>query len=146
MSEMADKNPKLTVDVLVTDETGERVLLIKRKNEPFQGKWALPGGFVEYGETVENAAVREAKEEVGIDVELEGLLGVYSDPGRDPRGHFVSVVFFGKKKKGKEKAGSDAEDFMWALFDKTDMIDFAADHANMVADFRIIMMGPAEAP
>jgi len=141
---MVDKNPRLTVDVLVTDESGERVLLIKRKNEPFQDKWALPGGFVEYGETIEVAAAREVKEELNVEVELEGLLGVYSDPGRDPRGHTISIVFFGKKKKGKEKAGSDAADLMWALFDKTDMIDFAFDHANIVADYRIIMMGSVE--
>ncbi|MFH1425014.1 MAG: NUDIX hydrolase [archaeon] len=141
---MAEDKTMVTVDVLVSDEKNEKFLLVKRKNEPFAGKWALPGGFVEANETVEQAAVREVKEELDIDVELEGLLGVYSEPGRDPRGHTVSIVFFGKKKSGKEKAGSDAEDFMWALLGKTDSIDFAFDHAVMAEDFKIIYMSEPE--
>ena len=135
---MEEKVPKLTVDVVISD--GEKVVLIQRKNEPFQGMWALPGGFVDFGETVEQAAVREVKEETGLDVELEGLLGVYSDPDRDPRGHTVSVVFFAKKRKGKLKAGDDAADTMEALLSKTDNIKFAFDHAVIVEDYKIIMM------
>ncbi len=135
---MNSKSPSLTVDTLIEDNG--RVLLIQRKGEPFDGKWALPGGFVEYGETVEHAAVREVKEEVGINVELEGLLGVYSDPDRDPRGHVVSVVFIGKKKGGKERKSSEIRDFMWALLDKTDKIEFAFDHATIIEDYKIIRM------
>jgi len=81
--------PKVAVDVVL--ENKGKVLLVQRALEPFAGKWALPGGFVEEGETVEQAAVREVKEETGLDIELEGLLGVYSDPGRDPRGHIISL-------------------------------------------------------
>lgn len=79
------KHPLLTVDAVVTDENG-KIILIRRKNTPFQGSWALPGGFVEYGETVEKAILREVKEETGILIEISELVGVYSDPGRDPGG------------------------------------------------------------
>ena len=72
------KNPLLTVDTVITQSNS--VVLIRRKNPPFKGSWALPGGFVEYGETVEMAAIRETKEETGLDVELDGIVGVYSDP------------------------------------------------------------------
>ena len=137
-SVMADKVTRLTVDVVVSD--GTKVVLIQRKNEPFQGAWALPGGFVDYGETVEQAALREVKEETGLDVELEGLLGVYSGPDRDPRGHTVSVVFFAKKKKGKLKAGSDASDVMEGLIAKVDKLQLAFDHAIIIEDYKIIMM------
>lgn len=139
---MENKFPKLAVDVLV-EENG-KILLIKRNFDPFKGKWALPGGFIEYKETVEQAAVREVKEETGIDVELEGLLGVYSDPERDPRGHVISIVFFGAKKGGKEKAGKEVQDTLWALPEKTDGIDFAFDHAIIVEDYKIIKMDMEE--
>lgn len=135
---MADKYPKLAVDILV-EENG-KILLIKRNFEPFKGKWALPGGFVELGETVEQAAVREAEEETGLEVELEGILGVYSDPERDPRGHIISIVFFGSKKDGKEKAGKEIQDIKWTNFNKTEGIDFAFDHATIVGDYKIIKM------
>lgn len=84
------KNPTPTVDIIIACP-GRKVVLIERKNIPFG--WALPGGFVDYGETVEQAAVREALEETGLEVELTGLLGVYSDPRRDARKHTMSVVF-----------------------------------------------------
>jgi len=140
---MEEKVPRLTVDVVISD--CEKVVLIQRKNDPFQGAWALPGGFVDYGETVEQAAVREVKEETGLEVELEGLLGVYSDPDRDPRGHTVSVVFFAKKKKGKLKAGDDAADVMEGLLSKIDGLQLAFDHAIIIEDYKIIRMDMAEA-
>ena len=85
-------------------------MLIKRKNNPFKGFWALPGGFVEYGETVEQAAIREAREETGISVDLKNLVGVYSDPGRDPRGHTVSICFLAKPAGGTVMPDTDASD------------------------------------
>src|SRR5512139_1202444 len=94
--------PLLTVDTVIVYDG--KLVLIRRKNPPFQGHFALPGGFVELGETVETAAVREAKEETGLDVELIRLLGVYSEPSRDPRGHTVSVIFLAMG-EGNLKAG-----------------------------------------
>ena len=85
------KSPKLTADGAIIKEG--KILLIERKNEPFKGKWALPGGFVEYGEKVEDAVVREVSEETGLDTKIIDIVGVYSDPTRDPRGHIVTVVY-----------------------------------------------------
>ncbi|HSQ02262.1 MAG TPA: NUDIX hydrolase [Methanobacterium sp.] len=110
------------------------VVLIKRKNPPYNGSWALPGGFVEYGETVESAAVRETKEETGLDVELDGLMGVYSDPERDPRGHVVSICFLGQITGGKLVADTDAEDVKCFNLNEISEIDLAFDHRNILAD------------
>ena len=81
----------LTVDAIIPYKG--KIVLIKRKNEPYKDYYALPGGIVEYGESVESALIREAKEETSLDVEPYKLVGVYSQPDRDPRGHFVSVCF-----------------------------------------------------
>ncbi|MDF1535762.1 MAG: NUDIX hydrolase [bacterium] len=97
------KNPVPTVDIIIEVEGG--IVLIERKNPPHG--WAIPGGFVDLGETVEAAAVREAKEETGLDVILTRLLGVYSDPSRDPRLHTISTVFVGTA-GGQPAAADDA--------------------------------------
>jgi 8-oxo-dGTP diphosphatase len=84
------ETPKLMVDIVIPSEAqpgDTRLVLIRRGTDPFEGQWALPGGFVEVGETTEDAAVREAEEETGLRVELVRLIGVYSEPDRDPRGH-----------------------------------------------------------
>ena len=128
------KNPSPTVDVAVTD--GRRILLIKRGREPFKGRWVLPGGFVEYGETVEEAGVREVLEETGIEVELESILGVYSDPARDPRKHIMTTVFVGKPVSGKPKGGDDAADAAWVDLDSLDTKTLAFDHDLVVEDLR----------
>ena len=83
---------KLTVDPIILTNDG-KVVLVKRGFDPYKDHWALPGGIVEYGETVEVAVIREAKEETGLDIKIEKLVGVYSEPNRDPRGHFVSLCF-----------------------------------------------------
>jgi 8-oxo-dGTP diphosphatase len=98
------RNPYPTVDIII-ELPGDRIVLIERKNEPHG--WAIPGGFVDYGERVEQAAVREAKEETGLDVTLSHLLGVWSDPDRDPRFHTMSVVYVASA-QGEPKAGDDA--------------------------------------
>lgn len=95
------QTPALTVDVVIPSEDGLRAVLIKRAKEPFEGSWALPGGFVEIGESAEQAAAREVKEETGLEVRLVRLIGVYSDPGRDPRGHNVSVAYLARAASGK---------------------------------------------
>ncbi len=118
---------RLAVDIVIVEENS--IYLIKRKNEPFKDHWALPGGFVEYGETVERAAVREAKEETGMDVELRELVGVFSDPERDPRGHTVSVVFVAEA-QGTPKSGSDAKDIK--RFKISHLPSLAFDHEKII--------------
>ncbi len=101
--------PLLTVDIVIQRKDNS-IILIKRKKSPFIDYWPIPGGFVEYGETVEHAAIREAKEETGLDVEIEKLIGVYSDPDRDPRGHVVSIAFLAKEVGGELMANTDAKE------------------------------------
>jgi len=103
----APVTPLLTVDIIIelVDRPGRPIILIERKNPPHG--WALPGGFVDVGETIEHAAVREAREEVCLDVKLIHLLGVYSDPARDPRGHTASVVYIAEA-MGSPRAADDA--------------------------------------
>jgi len=121
------KSPLLTVDALILYE--RKLVLIRRRNPPFEGQFALPGGFVEIGETVEAAAIREAKEETGLDIELIRLLGVYSDPSRDPRGHTVTVCYLARG-FGKLKAGSDAKDIK--LFGFNEIPQLAFDHNKII--------------
>lgn len=127
------KNPSLTVDTIIFDES-ENIILIKRKNNPYKDHWALPGGFVEYGETVENAAIRETKEETSIDITLTNLVNVYSKPDRDPRGHTVTVAYTAKGDFNQMKAADDACDIQ--IFSKSDLkkIDLAFDHAKIIED------------
>jgi len=121
------KTPFLTVDALILYDG--KLVLIRRLNPPYENDFALPGGFVEVGETVEAAAVREAKEETGLDIELIKLLGVYSEPSRDPRGHTVTVCYLAKG-LGKLKAGSDAKDIR--LFGLNEIPKLAFDHNIIV--------------
>lgn len=124
------KCPLLTVDAVIAKDGG--FVLIRRKNEPFKGCWALPGGFVERGETVEDATRREAREETGLDIELLALLGVYSDPKRDPRGHTVSIVYIAKPVGGELQAADDAAEA--GIFRPEDDPDLAFDHAVILND------------
>src|SRR5512136_648217 len=98
------RNPIPTVDIIIEIES-KGIVLIKRKNPPHG--WAIPGGFVDYGESLEEAAVREAKEETNLDVKLVRQLHTYSDPNRDPRHHSISTVYVAKA-KGLPKAEDDA--------------------------------------
>lgn len=124
--------PALTVDCVVFDPTG-RVLLIRRRHEPFKGGYALPGGFVEIGETVEEACRRELREETGVCARDLRLVGVYSDPSRDPRGHTVSVAFLAQLAAPAEAvAGDDAAAAEWVADWRRQRLAF--DHARVLAD------------
>jgi ADP-ribose pyrophosphatase YjhB (NUDIX family) len=123
------KNPFPTVDIIIETEGG--IVLIQRKNPPYG--WALPGGFVDYGESLEKAAVREAKEETSLDIELVSQLGAYSDPARDPRFHTISVVFTAKA-EGPAHASDDAVDI--GIFTRDTLPDVLAfDHDRILNDY-----------
>ena len=129
------KIPSLTVDIFIFNEENE-FILIKRKNDPFKGYWALPGGFVDYGETTEHAAIREAKEETSIDVELVRLFNVYSDPNRDPRRHTVSVFYLAHGNFDDANADDDAEDIGIYSFDDLKDLDLAFDHKIILTEVK----------
>ncbi|MGB9978698.1 NUDIX domain-containing protein [Methanobacterium sp.] len=146
------KTPSLTVDAVILCEDDsiagrthsmarkisdfERfsVVLIKRKYDPYKGSWALPGGFVEWGETVESAVVREVKEETGLEVDIIKLVGVYSDPKRDPRGHTVTVCYLTRKVKGNLKADTDASIAQYFKKDEILKLKLAFDHDIILKD------------
>jgi len=104
-----EKRPLLTADTIIRRRDGS-VVLVKRLSPPFRDFYPIPGGFVEYGETIEEAAVREAKEETGLDVKIERLVGVYSDPDRDPRGHIITVAYLAEEIGGRLRPSSDARE------------------------------------
>jgi 8-oxo-dGTP diphosphatase len=125
------RNPLPTVDIVILLE-GDRVVLVERRNEP--PGWALPGGFVDEGETLEAAAVREAEEETGLAVELVEQFHAYSDPRRDPRRHSISTVFIGRA-AGEPRGGDDAlraEAFTWTSLPRPVVFD----HSEILADVR----------
>jgi 8-oxo-dGTP diphosphatase len=134
------RTPPLTVDVVIEleDRPGRPVVLIERGHPP--PGFALPGGFVEFGETVEEAARREAREETGLDIHIVALLGVYSDPARDPRGHTVSVVYVASA-RGEPVAGDDAAGVLVA--DAAAPPPLAFDHGRILADYRARRDDPA---
>jgi 8-oxo-dGTP diphosphatase len=135
------KTPLLAADCVVFDASG-RVLLIRRGHSPFKGHYALPGGFVDIGETVDDACRRELTEETGLRAGRLRLVGVYSDPRRDPRGHICSAVFLCKVARGTPKAGDDAAAAEWvADWRKADL---AFDHARILADASRMAKPPSQ--
>jgi 8-oxo-dGTP diphosphatase len=126
---MKHEGPRATVDVIV--EVGGGIALIRRRNPP--PGWAIPGGFIDDGERAEDAARREMREELGVDVELVTLLGVYSDPARDPRGHTISTVYVGRA-SDSPRAGDDAADA--GVFRRDTLpTPLAFDHARILEDY-----------
>jgi len=133
------KKPLVTVDAII--EQGNKIMLIKRRNEPFKDCWALPGGFIEYNESAEEAAAREAKEETGLSIKISSLLGVYSEPSRDPRGHVISICYAARiardahNARESAKAGSDAKEAKF--FDVKDLFNLklAFDHDKIIKDY-----------
>lgn len=131
---MKYSNPTPTVDVIL--QRGSKVLMIKSKKDPFKGQLALPGGFVNEGETVEDAMKREAMEETSFEVEPIDILGVYSDPRRDPRKHIMTTVFVGIILGGSGKAGDDAASIEWVELADIERQQIAFDHATILADYK----------
>ncbi len=125
------RNPVPTVDIII--ETGDnKILLIKRKNPPYG--WAIPGGFVDYGESLKNAAIREAKEETSLKVELVEQFFTYSEPKRDPRQHTISTVFIAKIRSGRPKAADDAKEII--SIDEDNLPDpIVFDHRKIISDY-----------
>ena len=126
--------PLIAVDAIIelTDKQERPIVLIERKNPPYG--WAIPGGFVDVGERLEVAAIREAKEEVCLDVKLIALLGMYSDPARDDRGHTVTAVYVAQA-QGEPKAADDAKNL--AIFNLDNLPEkLAFDHRQVLEDYR----------
>lgn len=132
------KNPTPTVDTII--QKGNKVLLVERKRDPFKQMMVLPGGFINEGERVEDAAIREVKEETSLDIVLDNILGVYSDPSRDPRGHIMSTVFIGKISDNSDKkepiAGDDAATTKWVDLVSIEEEQFGFDHKKILMDYK----------
>jgi 8-oxo-dGTP diphosphatase len=127
--------PPLITPALVVDgilRHGPHVLLIRRRRPPWEGMWAIPGGFVEIGESCEEAVVREFREETGVTAQVDTLVGVYSDPHRDPRAHIVSVAYRLRGTRSTPRASSDASEARW--WPLAQLPPLAADHAQMLSD------------
>lgn len=110
-------------------------MLVKRKNEPFKDHLALPGGFVNEAESVESAAMREAFEEISLDIEPIDILGVYSDPKRDPRKHVLTVVFVGTILNGMPNPRDDSSEIEWVRLDDIQKKNLAFDHKQILSDY-----------
>ena len=127
------RNPLPTVDIILQDNSGQ-IALIQRKNPPMG--WALPGGFVDAGESCETAAIREAKEELSVDVRLLKQFGVYSDPSRDARMHTISIVFIAEQLKSETiKGADDALVAKWFDVDSLPWNALCFDHRQIIEDF-----------
>ncbi len=138
MKEQRYRNPTPTVDTIIQRDS--RILLVKRKNDPFKGYLVLPGGFVNEGERVEDAAKREVKEETSLNIEVLDILGVYSDPTRDPRGHMMSTVFISKISSHNDKVDAVAQDdaaaIEWISLEVIDTRNVGFDHKRIISDYK----------
>ncbi len=123
---------RLAADLIIRSD--EKIVLVKRGIEPFEGQWCIPGGHVEHGEQVKDAAIREAKEETGLDVDLTATLDVYDAPDRDPRGPVVSIVFEARTDQRELSAATDASEARW--FDLDNLPDeMGFDHRQILEDY-----------
>lgn len=127
------KNPIPTVDAII--QNSNSILLVKRSKDPYKNQFALPGGFVNEGETIEEAIKREVYEETSLEVHPIDILGVYSDPKRDPRGHIMTVVFIVLIVRGNPSAGDDAKEISWIPIEKISDIKVAFDHKLVIHDY-----------
>ncbi|MBY9007472.1 MAG: NUDIX hydrolase [Candidatus Lokiarchaeota archaeon] len=127
--------PIIAVDAIILYKDNY-IVLIRRRNPPFKGEYALPGGFVDVGETLEKACIREAKEETNIAIKVIELIGVFSDPNRDPRGHTVSITYLCEPKNyiDKPKGLDDASHIELIPLNKLSTIDLAFDHKKILKE------------
>ncbi len=132
--EIRKKVPMVTVDGIIIEEG--KVLLIKRATSPYKDHWALPGGFVELGETLEEAVAREVKEETGLQTKPVKLIGAYSDPGRDPRGHTITVAYLLKTINGNPKITHEAKEIGFFALDSLPE-NMAFDHEKIINGAKI---------
>jgi 8-oxo-dGTP diphosphatase len=132
MTMASTDSPSIMVDAILERE--DKVLFVKRKKDPFKGKWSFPGGKVDLGETLEAAVKRELLEEMSLAIIPTDILGAYSDPKRDPRGHRITVTFIAKVSGGEAKGSDDAESAQW--FPINDNQDLAFDHNKILNDYR----------
>ncbi len=135
-SNTGPKTPLIAVDAIIVKD--DCVVLIKRKNPPFKDYYALPGGFVEIGEYVEEAVVREAREETGLEVQVERFSGIYDDPKRDPRGHVISIAYICRVTGGELRADSDAKDVNCVPMKEIKKVKLAFDHAKILEEAGIL--------
>ena len=128
-----DNHIHVAVDPVIVKDG--KILLIKRRSNVFAGTWVFPGGMVEYGETVEQAVVREAKEETGLDIEIIRLIGVYSDPKRDPRFHSVGISFLCRVKGGNLlKESDESTEARYFSLEEARKLDLGFDHRKILED------------
>jgi 8-oxo-dGTP diphosphatase len=131
------RNPIPTIDIiLVENSNSNNILVIKRNKDPFKDYFSLPGGFVNEGEKVEDAVRREAEEELLVEVEPIDILGVYSDPHRDPRGHIMSITFIVKIITGELKAGDGVAELKWIGINNLGNIKLGFDHLKILSDYK----------
>jgi 8-oxo-dGTP diphosphatase len=137
---MGKQNIAVTVDAVIFYRKADilNVLLIKRKNEPFRNQWALPGGFLEEDETMQEGAKRELEEETGLKLEKLQQVGAFGTPGRDPRGRTISIAFVGLiDAEAKVKASDDALDAKW--FSLNNLPDLAFDHRGIISEANFLL-------
>ena len=135
------KNPVPAVDFIISIDNNSEILLVRRKNDPFKGMLSIPGGFINEGETAEDAVTREAKEETSLVIEPIAILGAYSDPQRDPRMYTLSITFISRIIQGTEAARDDAEALLWVKTeDELDSLieskQIAFDHSKILRDYK----------
>ncbi len=141
MNIFSKPQPRLTVDVIIPNLEG-KVLLLSRGHRPFKRFWCLPGGMVEYGETIERAAIREVQEEVGLQIMIDRLIGVFSRPERDPRGHYVSVAVAAYPVDAKPQISPEALAFLNVGAESH--IEMAFDHVSILAAYWRSLQAPAK--
>ncbi|MBS7288649.1 MAG: NUDIX hydrolase [Candidatus Freyarchaeota archaeon] len=132
------RTPLLAVDAVIIGKDGGSIIFVKRLNPPFKDYYALPGGFVEVGERLEEALRREVKEETGLEIEIERVIGIYDDPKRDPRGHVVTVAYLCREVGGELRASTDAKEARRLTFEGAADINLAFDHEKILRDAGVL--------